>query len=193
MAQSDFLDGLVTRLSRGEKDAETEVFQRYAARLIALARTRLDPRLKARVDPEDIVQSVFQSFFVRRDEGKFSFDDSGGLWAILVTMTIRKCHRKWEYHTALQRDVRRETAPPAAREGESTIAFEPPCPEPTLEEAAALSEMLEQLMARLDERGRQVLTLRLQGHTIPQISDQVGRSERTVHRLLDDIRALLPS
>ncbi len=51
---------------------EAELFQRYAQRLMAFARTRLPSDVSSRVDEEDIVQSVFRSFF-RRNQGNEFF------------------------------------------------------------------------------------------------------------------------
>jgi len=50
---------LLARLQAGDDAAATRVFHRYAHRLIARARSRLDARLRAKVDPEDVVQYVF--------------------------------------------------------------------------------------------------------------------------------------
>ena len=57
--------------------------------------------------------------------------------------------------------------------------------------AAMLAELVEQLMTPLDERDRQVLTLRLQGHQIEEISSLVGCTERTVRRVLGRIKQRL--
>ncbi len=52
----------------------------------------------------------------------------------------------------------------------------------------ALVETVEQLMDGLDEPQQEMFSLRLQGYTIPEISQQTARSERTVERLLERIR-----
>ena len=57
------------RLRAGDDEAAREVFDRFARRLVGLARRRFDRRLAHRVDPEDVVQSAFKSFFVRHREG----------------------------------------------------------------------------------------------------------------------------
>src|SRR4029079_10554541 len=62
---------LAGRLRAGDEGAAAEVFRRFAGRLIALAHTELDARLRRKVDPEDIVQSVYRSFFTRHRAGHF--------------------------------------------------------------------------------------------------------------------------
>jgi DNA-directed RNA polymerase specialized sigma24 family protein len=52
-------------LSPCDEQAARENFDRFARRLIGLARTRLDRRIRQKIDPEDVVQSVFRSFFTR--------------------------------------------------------------------------------------------------------------------------------
>lgn len=76
-------------------------------------------------------------------------------------------------------------------EADSDILWEPSAAEPTPQEAAVLSEIIEQAMRQLDERGRRVFSLKLQGYSIPEISSEIGRTERTVFRTLEDIRAHL--
>jgi RNA polymerase sigma-70 factor, ECF subfamily len=186
--QASFED-LVTRLEQGHESAAAEVFERFAGRLVALARTRLNRRVLQKVDAEDVAQSALASFFRAQGKERFRYDDWGGLWGLLVTMTVRKCGHRAEQFYAARRDVRRERRQPGS--GESSVPFETPAPEPTPLEAAALTEIVEQLMSSLDARGRHVLTLRLQGCTIPEISEEIGRTERTVDRTLDQIKQRL--
>ena len=70
MPQSESFDDVMGRLRAGDQSAAaTEIFQRFARRLIGLARTRLDDRVRSKVDAEDVLQSVFRSFFVRQAVG----------------------------------------------------------------------------------------------------------------------------
>ena len=55
---------LMRRLQSGDQDAAFKIFQDYSGRLAGLARTRLQGALAAKVDPEDVLQSVFRSFFL---------------------------------------------------------------------------------------------------------------------------------
>src|SRR4051794_31226371 len=77
---------LMDRLRTGEQAAAKEIFQRFAWRLVALARTRLDSRIRLKVDPEDVMQSVFKSFFLRQSEGQFDLENWDGLWSLLTLL-----------------------------------------------------------------------------------------------------------
>lgn len=86
---ADNSNHLVARWQQGDQTAAAELFQRYASRLIALARSQLSVKLAQRVDPEDVVQSVYRSFFVDARNGRYDFQHGGDLWRLLVTMTLR--------------------------------------------------------------------------------------------------------
>ncbi len=60
----------------GEPDHERAVVDRYTQGLLEVARRQLPDRVRRRVDPEDVVQSVYRSFFRRLDAGKFAFEES---------------------------------------------------------------------------------------------------------------------
>src|SRR6516165_3386835 len=81
---------LLARWQNGDQAAATELFRRYAARLIALAKSRLSARLSNRVDPEDVVQSVYRSFFAESRDGRYQLERGGDLWQLLVTITLHK-------------------------------------------------------------------------------------------------------
>jgi RNA polymerase sigma-70 factor (ECF subfamily) len=83
MAAHDSFTELMTRLRAGE-DAATEVFERYAQRLHGLARRHLDTVLKRKVDPEDVVQSAYKSFFFRYGDGTLEVRDWDNLMSVDV-------------------------------------------------------------------------------------------------------------
>ena len=183
-------DDVMARLRAGNQEAATEIFNRFAYRLIALARSRLDSRTRAKLDPEDVIQSVYKSFFVRFAEGQFDLQTWDSLWSLLTVITLRKCGHHTEYFHAACRDVGREATPPPSRE-DSIASWQAIARDPTPSEAVILAETLEAVMHGLDERERQILALSLQGHTTQEISSQVGRTERTVRRALELIRKRL--
>jgi RNA polymerase sigma-70 factor (ECF subfamily) len=191
MSSDMSFDDLMARLKAGQNEAATQVFGRFAARLIHLARHQLSPQIRQKIDPEDVLQSVFRSFFVRNAEGQFgNFESWDNLWAVLVVMTLRKCGRRVDYFHAARRDVEREVPSPATPES-SAGDLGPTGPEPTPSEAAMLTETVEQLMNQLEGRHRQILALSLQGFGPAEVSAQVGCTERTVYRVLETVREWL--
>ena len=54
-----------------------------------------------------------------------------------------------------------------------------------------LAESIAELMDGLPDDDRAIVALRLQNYTVPEISDRVGRTERTVHRVLARVRTKL--
>jgi hypothetical protein len=73
ISADDSFAALMAGLCAGEPDAATAVFQRFTGRLIGLSRRRIDSRLRAKADSEDVVQSVYKSFFRRSSAGDFTF------------------------------------------------------------------------------------------------------------------------
>jgi len=63
--------------------------------------------------------------------------------------------------------------------------------DPSPEEAALLSELVEHLLRDLGEREGAILSLALQGHSAAEISEQLARPERTVYRVLERIKRRL--
>lgn len=180
---------LLARLRTGDDPSADEIFRRYLSRLTVLARSRLSPRLAQRLDPEDVVLSAFRSFFVRARNGEFSLRHSGDLWRLLVIITLHKLHRQAARHRAGKRSIDREVTLPARDDvGPGPGQFSQ---KPTAEEAVALADELEFVMDQLPPLQRRVLELRPQDHPLDEIATEIGLSERTVRRILEDVHHLL--
>src|SRR5262249_34684614 len=147
-------------------------------RLVALAQGHLDGTTRRLVDPEDVLQSVLRSFFVRHAGGQFQLADWDGLWAMLVVMTLRKCGRQVHRLRAARRDVRREVALPVGRDG--LREWEARAAGPTPAEAAALCDLIDHLRHASGPDDWPIVALCLQGHTHAEVAAQVGCTERTV-------------
>src|SRR3954470_23818895 len=85
---------LLERFRAGDDQAAAEIFDRYFERLTSLARSRLSTRLARRTDPEDIVLSVYRSFFVEAREGRYTLGRGGDLWRLLSSITRHKLLRQ---------------------------------------------------------------------------------------------------
>ena len=183
---SDSFVTFLARLHNQDDAAAQELFVRFAHQLVALAQRHIGAGLRHKVDPEDVVQSAYKSFFFRYGAGKLDIVNWNSLWGLLTLITVRKCAERAAYHQAECRDAAREAPPPR---GDDAAAWrEPLGREPTPLEAAVLSDTVEQLLADLDEEERPILELSLLGHTTREISERLGRAERTVRLLREGIR-----
>src|SRR5580658_3450132 len=81
---------LLVRLRGGQQDAATELYLRYAQRLRALVRSRCSPQLSRRLEPDDIVQSVFRRFFRRVLQGDYDVPPGEELWGLLLVIALNK-------------------------------------------------------------------------------------------------------
>jgi RNA polymerase sigma-70 factor (ECF subfamily) len=190
MADDPSFDDVMTRLGGGDPAAAAAIFDRFAHRLIALARARLDARLRQKVDPDDVLQSVCRTFFRRCRGGEFSLGGWDGLWALLTVITVRKCADLAAHFRAKGCDIAREAVLPAAEE-DSGVGWTLLAREPTPEEAAMLAETVEGLLRGLEGRDREIVALALEGHTAPEISRQLNRPRRTVYRVLENAKKRL--
>lgn len=164
----------------GSEEAADAIFHRYVMRLTALARVRLSEKIARRIDPEDIVLSAYRSFFVAARDGRFQLEDSGDLWRLLVSITLHKLHRQ----VAVQQTLKRSADQNAVYEAMESVASR----EPTAEEVLSASDELEAVLKELPPIARRVVELRLQGETLEAIANDISRNERTVRRILDEVR-----
>src|SRR5262249_60392102 len=75
---------LLDLVSRGSQDAAAQLYQRYAQRLRELAQAQCSPDLARRVEADDIVQSVFGSFFRAASQGYYTLPAGEELWKLFL-------------------------------------------------------------------------------------------------------------
>jgi RNA polymerase sigma-70 factor (ECF subfamily) len=181
---------LLARWRAGDQQAATELVDRFTERLLALARGQLSEKLARRVDAEDVVQSAYRSFFAAARDGHFELRRRGDLWRLLSAITVHKLQHQVEFHTADKRSVDRETGfggESSLRGLQAEVFSRAPSPV----EAAALVDELEQLLRDLKPVHRQIVEMRLQGHSVHDIAVATDRSERLVRRVLEQVKGQL--
>ena len=187
--------------------AAEAIFGFYSDQLLRLVRRQLSDKLASRVDPEDILQSVFGSFFRR----PFDLQDARGMFALLVEISLNKTRDTARFHQREKRDVRREgsatgpaehksngirhaleqrrasmtpTSTTAAADSDDSLFDEESLRQmasgATAEQAAIVIEMFESLPDDL----QQILNWRLDGLTETEIAERIGKTRRTVTRKL---------
>lgn len=156
-------DDLRRRLAKGEVAALGELFALHHARLLQFIRFRLDPRLHARIDADDVLQESYID--CEKRIGSFDYDKAttAYVWIrMVVGQTMTDLHRR--HVEAKARGVGREAKlrPPAA--GSSAVMSQFFVARLTSPSGAAIREEMEQLVERtldeMDPIDREVLVLR---------------------------------
>jgi RNA polymerase sigma factor (sigma-70 family) len=178
---------LVSQFRKGDQDAARQIVDRYLERLLTLARRRISQRLASRVDPEDIVQSVFRTFFGRLKDGQFVFDDQDDLCKLLMRITLHKTLRQVAYHKAAKRDPSQETPHGEHHHEQLMAVFDE---EPTQEATVAFLDQLEHFLGQLRPQEREILEMRLQGHSNEDIATKLGIYDRKIRRVIEHVRAI---
>jgi RNA polymerase sigma-70 factor, ECF subfamily len=174
---------LLRRFRSGDQDAATEIYLRYAHRLRALAQVQCGKDLGQRLDADDIVQSVFRSFFRVVRSKLYDVPAGEELWKLLLVMALNKIRAQGAYHRAAKRDVRHTSGGDhlmhAAQPGREDEAF------------TVLQMVVAESLQQLPEVSRTIVELRIEGYEVAEIAEKTGRSKRTVERNLQDYRTAL--
>ena len=160
------------------------VYRRFFATIRSAADRLMSPKLRRRVDADDVAQSVFKEYHQRDVECEFENTTAvlNYLWAIMSN----KVRNTAQFHEAAKRNVMIE---------ESAIGsgIVPCCRSrwPSADQLVAASDEVEFLTRGFSLRDHEILRLSVKGHTTPEIASTVGCSRWTVRRVLDTFGARL--
>jgi len=159
--------------------------------LLAVARRWIPRELSGRLDAADVVQSVFLSLWLSRNEAVRSLPTEQ-LMKVLCYRTRLHAANRVTREYAQGRTPSRESAPDDAGPAAEGAAWQPEdYRELNPAEAAALNELWEWLTARLAPLDERILELRLEGLDRFAIAEQVNVAPRTVNRRLQKVEQLL--
>jgi RNA polymerase sigma-70 factor (ECF subfamily) len=176
------------------------VLGRFRDYLLLLARMQLDPRLRGRIDPSDVVQQTLLRAHQRREQFRGSTPAQQAAWLRQILANILanllRDHTRAKRDVTLERSLEQALANSSARL-EAWVAAEQPSPS----EAAEHNEQLLQLadsLAQLPDDQREALTLRYcQDWDLDDIGRYLDRSRAAVASLLrrglKQLRTLLQS
>lgn len=182
MSDNDSAQTLLESWRAGDATAAEAIHRRYAQRLCALLESRIGDQLRRRVGAEDIVQSVFRTFFRRVGDGQFHVDHSSSLWHLLVSIGLNKVRQQAEYHGAGKRDITREQDGEPGRLSPEAVSHEP-----GPDEAAAVADVLVSVMSELTPSEMEIVRLCLEGFGTDEIVERLGCSRWTVRRVRDRV------
>lgn len=183
MSYRDFQEQEHPRIGHFASAGLEDFVNRCTERLLKKVRKQLPDRLRQRLDPEDIVQSVYRSFSQRLKEGNYAFDDSEHVRRLLTMMTYHEIRSAIRYHENEARDVRRE-----GKGAEERLPLLDDLPGP--EEVVAFQDLIEHRLKDWPEKHRAMVTLFLHGESIDGIAGRLACSASAVRRVLDSLQTL---
>src|SRR5215471_9637041 len=106
---------LLGRAATGDHGAREQLLERHRRRLVQMVAVRLDERLKARLDPSDVVQEALMD--ADRDLSDFLRERPVPFYVWLRHLTWQRLVKLHQHHQAGKRKVSREQ--PALLSGDS--------------------------------------------------------------------------
>ena len=174
---------LIERAGGGDAEAISELICRYEPEIRIVARARLGKQLRPYLDSVDIAQSVHRSLLAGLRGDRFDIASPEKLVGLAAVMVRRKIARHWRKLRRQQRDSY------TGKEGK-TNDHEPAVPE-SAAEAVEVAEQLEHLTAGVEEVDRQIIELRLIGHSTADAARKLGLDPDVVRVRLSRLRAKL--
>jgi DNA-directed RNA polymerase specialized sigma24 family protein len=177
------------RLKAGDAEALDRIWSRYFLQVVRLAKWKLRGLDRGPADEEDVAVAAFQSFYraiARQNLPQMNNRDD--LWRLLFAVTTRKAIDLRRRADAGRRSVANASPKAALADTvlEDLLSREPDPGFATLVKDE-FSRLLEQLPDD-DLQLRQIVVMKLEGHTNAEIGLRCGCSLRTVERRLWLIR-----
>jgi len=182
--EDDQLADFLKRIQAGDEGAARELLQRFEPEVRLVVRRQLPRLLRSRFDSLDFLQSVWGSFFRRMRDAPTDFEDSRHLVAFLARAAKNKVIDEYRRAASLKNDMHREE--PLWGDGRRPKEVADPIDSPS--EVAQAHEVFDRLHALLPEERRTILDLKAEGLSSKDIGERLGVSERTVQRVLEELR-----
>jgi RNA polymerase sigma factor (sigma-70 family) len=182
--EGDEIRGYLERIQAGDEDAARDLLTRYEAEVRLVVRRQLPRLLRSRFDSLDFLQSVWGSFFHRVRTTPTEFDDGRHLVAFLARAAKNKVIDEYRRAGSQKGDMRREE--PLWTDGDrpKDVAAQIE----TASQVAEAREAFGKLRDLVPEERRALLELKAAGLSSREIGERLGISERTVQRVLEDLR-----
>ena len=192
MSESQNVSHWIDLIKDGNSVAANRIWKLYFDRLVRAVRQRLYGQNRAVSDEEDIVLSVFDSFYAAAEKGRFpDLADRDDLWRLLITMAARKVIDKRRHDQRQRRGKDVVIQSIDGNKDESGI-IEVIGSEPSPEMVLMTQESIAQLFLHLGVGQLQDLAgAKLEGYSNAEIAKRFGCSERTIERRLHLIREKL--
>ena len=199
MAQSNQTQHWISEARGGDRAAVSKLLAMHHPTLRARVNAKMGRSLRARTEPEDILQQTYLEVF--RHLGRFEDHGPGSFLNWVLTILDNKLldarralHRK-------KRDIAREQGPPPPNVADSCLNLidqlyaHSRTPSRVIRREEAVGALMAGI-SRLSDAHRQVVQLRfLEGRSVKEVAEHLGKSEGAVvkltERALAELRRLM--
>ena len=178
------LTEFLRRIQAGDEGAARELLSRFEAEVRLVVRRQLPRLLRSRFDSLDFLQSVWGSFFRRMRTAPTEFEDSRHLVAFLARAAKNKVIDEYRRAASRKQNMHREEP----LWGDGVRPRDVPDPTDSPSEVAQAHEVLGRLRELMPTDRRAILEMKAEGLSSKDIGERLGISERTVQRVLEDLR-----
>ena len=189
MSKSTNVSHWIHLVKVGDSSAAQHIWQHYFDRLVRSVRGKLYAQNRAVSDEEDIVLSVFDSFYHAAEKGRFpDLSDRDDLWRLLLRMAARKVVDKRRHDQRQRRGGNVKLHSLDQTDDEENV-IQAIGDEPSPEMVLMMQESVERLFSHLGVgQLRDLAGAKLEGYSNAELAQRFGCSERTIERRLHLIR-----
>jgi RNA polymerase sigma-70 factor (ECF subfamily) len=179
---------LIARVRRGDDEALEELLHSFEGEVRLMVRHRLPQALRSRFDSMDFVQSIWTSLFVNHDRERVDFDNPRHFRGFLAGVVVNKVNEEYRRQTRSKKYELAREERLFVRRGDREVPRAVAAPDPSPSQEAQAADRMAQLAAGRSPAEARALELRRSGLTFEEIAAQTGLHERTVRRLIGEIR-----
>jgi RNA polymerase sigma factor (sigma-70 family) len=176
-------DAMLDGVRRGDEGAARQLVANYGHHILAVVRRKLSPRVRQRLDSQDVVQEVWRAFFVGIAENE-AIISSEQLVAKLVGIAQNKAVDTYRHEIAAARRTPCDGAQIELHGGRiERIRSRMTTPS----QFAVAAERWRNILRDRSPIERAIVRLRMEGETFESIAALLAISERTARRTIERI------
>lgn len=188
MPESTETQVLIKQARKGDEQSVQRLLVLYHPRLRARLLRQMDPVMRSKIEPEDILQQVYLETF--RAIGQFEYQGPDSFLRWMYAILDRKLIDEHRAMRAERRDVRREYKPGAAAGGQTTyidllarVTAGGSTPSQVVRKEEALG-VLTACVATLPDHYREVIQMRfIEGRPVAEVAQRLKRSIGSIHMI----------
>ncbi len=179
---------LIKSARKGDEQSVRRLLVLYHPRLRARLLRQMDPTMRSKIEPEDILQQVYLETF--RAIGQFEYQGTDSFLRWMYAILDRKLIDEHRAMRAERRDVRREVKPAAVAGNQTTyidllarVTSAGSTPSQVVRKEEALG-VLAACVATLPDHYRDVIKMRfIEGRPVAEVAKSLKRSIGSIHMI----------